>query len=76
MERKNFRILDSSGNWVASPTITVYITGTTTLASLFSDEGFTAKANPFVGPSTGLVYFYAADGKYDVVVSGGTPTVS
>ena len=73
MERFNFRVIDSEGVWVASPTVTVYDSGTAVISSLFDDDGVTPKANPFTGPSTGLVYFYAADGKYDVQVTGGTP---
>lgn len=74
MERFNYRV-DLDGPWVDSPTVTVYISGTTTLAAIFDDEGVTAKANPFTGPSTGLVFFYAADGKYDVLFTGGTPAL-
>jgi hypothetical protein len=78
MERKNYRVeLDngSEARFVANPTVTVYLTGTVTIASIFDDEGFTAKANPFVGSSTGLAHFYAADGKYDVKFTGGTPSL-
>ena len=78
MQRFNDRVFIDNGSevrFVASPTVTVYISGTTTLASIFDDEGFTAKANPFTGSSTGLVYFYAADGKYGVQYTLGTPTL-
>lgn len=79
MQRFNHRVIVDTGTtvrWVDAPTVNVYLTGTVTLASIFDDDGITPKANPFTGPSTGLIYFYAADGKYDVVFSGGTPAVS
>lgn len=52
-------------------TVTVYDTGTLDLATIFSDDISTALANPFTAQSNGYVYFYAADGNYDVVLSGG-----
>lgn len=75
MERKNFRITDSEGTWVASPTITVYVSGTATIASIFDDDGVTPLANPFTGPSTGFVHMYAPDGVYDIQATGGTPSL-
>lgn len=54
-------------------TITVYQTGTLTLATLYSDNlnPPTAKANPFTASSTtGLWSFYAINGRYDVKFSG------
>jgi hypothetical protein len=37
-------------------TLTVYLTGTTTLASLFSDQGMTPASNPQTANSAGLFY--------------------
>jgi hypothetical protein len=54
-----------------SCTVTVYDTGTVNAATIYSDEGVTPKANPFVADSTGYWFFYAADGDYDVKFSGG-----
>lgn len=51
-------------------TVTVYLSGTLTLAAIFADDNNTAKANPFTSDSTGYYFFYAADGKYDIKVSG------
>ena len=53
-------------------TVTVYITGTTTTVSLFSDP---AGSNPIPDPFTanttnGQWLFFAASGTYDVVLSG------
>lgn len=54
-----------------SCTVTVYVSGTTTLATIYSDESSTPKANPFVADSTGAWFFYGAVGRYDTKFSGG-----
>lgn len=54
---------------LSSATCTVYVSGTTTLATLYSDNGVTPLANPFLSTSTGQVSFYAANGLYDLVVT-------
>lgn len=51
-------------------TVTVFVSGTLTLASIFSDNIGTAKANPFTADTTGHAFFYAANGRYDVQFSG------
>ena len=52
-------------------TVTVYLTGTLTLATLYSDNSSTPLANPFTASSsTGYWFFYADDGRYDIVESG------
>ena len=47
----------------------VYIAGTLGAATLYSDNGVTPLANPFLSSATGMIDFYAANGRYDVVVS-------
>jgi hypothetical protein len=73
-------VLVTNGQNSASPvqisypacTITVYVHGTINLASLFSDaQGQFPLANPFSAASTGTFGFYAANGRYDVNLSGG-----
>ena len=79
MQRFNDRVTEDTGSvvrWVVSPTVTVYDSGTVNLSTIYSDDGITPRANPFTGAATGLIYFYAADGLYDVVYTGGTPAVS
>lgn len=52
-------------------TITVYLAGTLTPATLYSDSGgSTPLSNPFTANSTGYWFFYAADGHYDAKLSG------
>lgn len=53
-----------------SATVTVYLTGTQTLAVLYSDDNGTLKSNPFTAASDGYWFFYADDGRYDVRFSG------
>lgn len=54
-------------------TVTVYLAGTLTLASIYSDDlaSPTAKANPFTAASSGQWFLYAANGIYDIKFSGG-----
>ncbi len=46
--------------------VTVYLTGTTTLATIYSDNSGTPLANPFTAASDGYWFFYANNGRYDV----------
>lgn len=50
-------------------TVTVYLTGTTTLATIYSTSSGTTKANPFTADSVGFFFFYA-DVTVDVKFSG------
>lgn len=60
-------------------TVTVYLTGTTTKATIYKDASSTPLDNPFkaitISPTqTGQWLFYAAESQgYDVVMSGGIP---
>jgi hypothetical protein len=58
---------------VANATINVYDVGTTTPATIYSDDGVTLAANPLTADANGFFFFYAANGRYDVRHSGGTP---
>ncbi len=51
--------------------IDVYLTGTTTHATIYSDTSNTPLANPFTAASDGYWFWYAADGTYDVKLSMG-----
>ncbi len=55
----------------ASCTVTIYDVGTLDLASIFSDDSGTVKANPFTASSTGFWFFLADDARYDLRFSGG-----
>lgn len=51
--------------------VVVYLAGTTTPATIYSDTVNTPLANPFTATSLGYWFFYAADNFYDVRISGG-----
>lgn len=56
-----------------SCTVTVKLTGTSTLATLYSTSTGTTLTNPFTATSSGSWIFYTAVNQgYDVVMSGGT----
>ncbi len=69
--------LTSSTNVQASYpscTVTVYVHGTSTLATIYSDNAATPTPIPggsFSATTTGHWTFYAANGSYDIVLSGG-----
>lgn len=52
--------------------VTVYIAGTTTLATIYSDNGSppTPLANPFTAAANSYWAFYAANGRYSAQISG------
>lgn len=59
-----------SGTAVAGATIDVYNAGGTVHATIYSDDGVTTTTNPLTTASDGTFGFYAADGRYDLKVSG------
>jgi hypothetical protein len=71
MEHYTQVLFDNKGNAIKDATVSVYNSGTTTFATIYSDNGTTAKANPFttssLANSPGAYDFYAADGVYDIV---------
>ena len=50
--------------------VTVYDTGTTNLAVIYSDYSLTPKANPFTADVDGYWFWIANPGRYDVKLSG------
>jgi len=70
MQRHSSNVQDTFGNAVGGVTVTVRLAGTGTLATIYSDNGSTVKANPFTNDSDGEFFFYASNGRYDIVLSG------
>lgn len=62
-------VVDGKLEPLSNAAVTVYVGGTSTLATLYSDNGITTTTNPFISNNTGRVAFYADDGRYDLVVS-------
>ncbi len=60
---------DRNGAIISGATVTVFNTGTSVIASIFSDQIGTPKPNPFVTDNLGTVVFYAANGFYDTNIT-------
>ena len=70
MEHYTNTATDQYGKVVGGAQVSVYLAGTSTLATIYSDNILTAKANPFMTSVTsGVVDFYAENGAYDLVLS-------
>jgi hypothetical protein len=52
-------------------TVTVYLTGTTNVATIYSTATSTSLANPFTGNVDGSFLFFALPVGYDILLSGG-----
>jgi hypothetical protein len=78
MQVKRWAIEDRKGAPLTGVTVSVYLAGTLTLATIYSDDGVTPKSNPFTAEDNGHVEFYAGNGLYDIVYSktGNTFTAS
>lgn len=72
MQKHAIAVTDERGNAVETYTVTVYQAGTQTLATIYSDDGVTTKANPFsVNAPDGESFFYAPNGRYDYDITNG-----
>jgi hypothetical protein len=67
MEHKTDVLFDRAGNSIVGATVTVFNAGTTTKATIYSNNTGTIQANPFVTAADGSYGFYAANGRYDIV---------
>lgn len=54
-----------------SSSVSVYLAGTSTLATIYSTEAGAPKSSTFTTPSSGLIDFWADDGEYKIVTSSG-----
>lgn len=70
MQKRTANVTDAGGNVIGAATVAVYVFGTTTLATIYSDNGVTPRANPIVAaPSDGSYTYYAANGRYSEVIA-------
>lgn len=74
MELKTYFAQDRAGNLIPSATVTIYLTGTNTLATGLKAVNDAALSNPFTASADGKIQFKAADGIYDMQISYGTQT--
>ena len=70
MQRFTDTVQTRAGVAIQGATATVYLTGTTTLATLYSDDGVTLETNPVTTDVNGEFTFYAANGTYDILIEG------
>lgn len=81
MQRYQNVVLNENGVPVQTPTVTVRVANTTpnsgASATLFSDNlaSPTSLTNPLTGDANGNFFFYVVDGRYDIALTGGTPTI-
>lgn len=72
-------ILNNEGQPIVGAQVSVFVTGTSTLATLYEDDQTTTKTNPLTSDATGFVSCKAINGKYDylvaVLVNGSYQTV-
>lgn len=66
MRRYNGKLLNSASQVMASVSVEVRFVGTTTKATIYSDEGITSITNPVTTDAFGRFGFFVADGVYDL----------
>lgn len=60
----------NGGGPAVGVSVRVNVRGTNTLAALFADNGVTPLTNPMTTDELGTFKFYAANGRYDIILSG------
>ena len=70
MERYHNNVQDQFGNAIGSVTVTVRLVSSGAIASIFSDDGVTPKSNPFTSQGDGELFFYAANDRYNIFLTG------
>lgn len=74
MELKTYFAQDRTGNLIPSAVVSIYLTGTTTLASGLTTVSHSPLSNPFTADADGKIQFHAPDGIYDMQVALGSTT--
>ena len=68
MQKYTGVVIDAKGGPMTGVTVTVNVAGGGA-ATIYSDNGVTTKANPFSNDANGSFEFYAANGRYDIVLA-------
>jgi len=71
MQKYQGNALTNQGTPAAGASVTVQVQSTLTNATLYSDNGVTAQANPLTADANGFFSFYASNGIYQITISGG-----
>ncbi len=69
MQHYTSSVMDTFGNAVAGATINVYAAGTTTPSTIYSTNAGATTSNPLTSGADGSFDFYAANGRYDLVIT-------
>lgn len=67
-------VADSTGAPVANASVQVNIQSSGLAATIYSDNGLTPTPNPLATDTNGSFSFYAADNRYQLVISGSNIT--
>lgn len=70
MQKYQNTIQDKNGNGIVGASVLVQSYPGAVTSTIYSDNGVTTQTNPIVTDAFGNVAFYAADGAYQLVVSG------
>ena len=70
MQKFQNNIQDQFGNEVSGATITVRNVVGGALSAIFSDDGVTPLANPFIAQDLSEFFFYALNSRYDIFITG------
>lgn len=70
MQRYQNSLINTEGEAVVGATVDVFLAGTSTRPTLYSDNGVTTTPNPLTTDAQGNFFFFVADGRYDLDFSG------
>lgn len=70
MQKYINNVQDTNGNAIGSVTVTIRDNPGGGVSTIFSDNAGTAKTNPFTNDPDGEFFFFAADGRYDIELTG------
>lgn len=72
MQKRHDSVLDTQGRPVSGATVRVNTYPAGALATIYSDDGVTAKSNPMVTDAAGYFEYYAANGHYSWISTTAT----
>ena len=70
MQKYFNNVTNRTGDVVPGAIVTVTLSATGALATIYSDNGVTTRANPITCDNNGYFEFYAADGNYTLTING------
>ena len=70
MQKYQNNVTGRNGDAVVGGSVLITLAGTSTPATIYSDDGITLVTNPLTTDANGYFEFYAADGLYDITVNG------